>query len=135
MNIEDLYFDYYTEKLEENNVIKVIVYVLRKGFADSLKNTIGEIVLDCEAYCFIRGIHYLLRKNIEFDFNSNTEERYYKFGGKIIQINHNGVKLSNCTSIRKEELISIEKYAFEKDILDPHLYTLALGACLWNGKG
>lgn len=122
--LEDVYFDYVVQPLIEEGVLRVIVHVLRKSYADPLsmnKNT----VLDCEIYCFARGFEYLRTdKKTEASFDTYTVK------GKSFRFTLSALEINGGENIRED----FSCLNLPQNVLDPYLYVTALGACLWNGK-
>lgn len=125
--IELLNFDYQIFPASNSNLNKVIIYALRQSYANSLSQF--PCILDCELHCYMRAISY-------FQSQSNTESPpcvYFK--QKIVQFGEAELRFLQEESehcIRLED-INIPNIQFDNNN-SKHLYLLALGATLWNGK-
>ncbi|WP_265410928.1 type IV pilus biogenesis protein PilM [Actinobacillus pleuropneumoniae] len=122
--IEEVYFDYQCFPLPNDNLVRVIIYALRKNYADSLfiqPNTI----LDCELYCFVRGFNYLSSSELA------QQDRIYALENKTFKLTPKGVEFNTDLTQANCHLKQLE---LPDSITDPVLYLTALGASLWNGE-
>lgn len=122
--LEDVYFDYQLFPLPNDGLVRVLIYALRRNYADSLLIR-PDTILDCELYCFVRGFNYLSTSELP------QEDRIYAVKNKTFRLTAKALEFSsdfaqaNCNVSRLELADSIQ---------DPFLYITALGASLWNGK-
>ncbi|QLB14289.1 competence protein ComA [Mannheimia granulomatis] len=127
LSIETLNFDYQQFSLSNNNLNKIVIYALRKSYADNLTQI--PCVLDCELHCYIRAISYF--KNL----TDKTEFPPFSFQQKTVQFTEANIRFlpiapENCIKIEDIEISESEI----NSIQHKHLYLLAVGASLWNGK-
>lgn len=124
--IELLNFSYQQFPSSNPNLNKIIIYALRKSYAENLEQI--PCILDCELHCYMRAISHL--KNLP----ETDEFPCFSFQQKTVQFTETGIQFlptvtENC--IRLEEIETTET---ELTDTQKHLYFLALGASLWNGK-
>ncbi|WP_150539141.1 pilus assembly protein PilM [Actinobacillus vicugnae] len=122
--IEDVNFDYQLFPLPNDGVVKIVVYALRKNYANSLLVS-PNTILDCELYCFIRGFNTL------FDSDLAQQQRIYALQDKTVQLTLKSIELGNDIT---QANCCITQLDLPDSIKDPFLYITALGASLWNGK-
>lgn len=121
--LEEMYFDFTTTEIPNQNVKRVSIYALRKAFADPLIIN-KQTVLDCELHCWQRGIHSLLNNEQQPPKMFN-----YVYQNKAFTFKEN--KLIFCPEI-PEDAISLENLCLPSEVIHPEIYVLALGAALWH---
>lgn len=109
--LTEIYFDYSLAEQPDGESVRVIIYALRKSFAEPLIVT-PNTVLDCELHCAQRALHFL---------QPESEAEAYQLRDLHFQFKTNSLEIG--TAPPKEE--SLHSNA------DP-LYLLALGAALWT---
>lgn len=123
--IEDVYFDYQLFPLPNDGLVRVIVYALRRNYANSLLMQ-SDTILDCELYCFVRGFNSLSTSALA------QEERIYALGEKAFRLSPQAIEFSqDLTQVN----CHVNQLELNTSVKDPFLYLTALGASLWNGKG
>lgn len=131
LTLDLLNIDYQQLPSQNPNLNKVVIYALRKSYAEELNQP--HSILDCELHCYFRAITYLC-KSPEI-----TEFPCFEFKQKIVQFSENELVFpksepKSCLYFADIPLPDIE-IAEEMDTNEvKHLYLLALGASLWNGK-
>ncbi len=125
ISLEELYFDYQIFPLADERLIRVIVYALRKNYADSLLIQ-SDTILDCQLYCFVRGFNYLSTLELP------QEDRIYALEDKTFKLTTKGIEFNTDLTQANCDLSKLE---LPNSIKDPFLYLSALGASLWNGRG
>lgn len=125
--IEKLNIDYQQSLNTHNNLNKVTIHALHKNYAQSLSQV--PCILDCELYCYIRAINY-------FKTNNSSEDNFcFSFKQKFIQCTEAEMKF---TPTEPENCIHLKNILISEPNIDSdntkHLYLLAFGASLWNGK-
>lgn len=123
--LEDVYFDYQSFPLPNDGLVRVLIYALRRNYADSLLLQ-TDTILDCELYCFARGFNHL------FAFELAQEDRIYALENKTFRLTAKALEFNSDLTLANCNLSHLE---LPESIKDPFLYLTALGACLWNGKG
>ncbi|VEI46705.1 Tfp pilus assembly protein [Actinobacillus equuli] len=73
--LEEVYFDYQLFPLPNDGLVRVLVYALRRNYADLLLLQ-TDTILDCELYCFVRGFNYLSNSTLA------QEDRVYTLENK-----------------------------------------------------
>ncbi|MDP8032873.1 hypothetical protein QJU43_00035 [Pasteurella atlantica] len=152
VSIEEIYFDYQIALQESENIYRVIIYALIKNNETDFSLN-KQMVLDSELYCYRRGIDYLVHQQLDNKGESSREDTYL-FKNQLIQFKQTELfqisieklsqltgykrlltieKIQNLSQIEKEKIITLALPSDQK-IIDPYLYIIALGACLWNGK-
>lgn len=121
--IEEVYFDYQATMIPEQNLTQLIIYALRKRFAEPLLLT-TDTILDCELHCWQRAVAYLSKKQTK-----NTQ--IYAFKGKFVEFKLNELSIQNECD---KQYIGIEDLNLPENIISQELYLLALGAALWQEK-
>ena len=121
--LEEMYFDFTTTEIPNQNVKRVSIYALRKAFADPLIIN-KQTVLDCELHCWQRGIHSLLNNEQQTPKMFN-----YVYQNKAFTFKENELLL--CPEI-PEDAISLENLYLPSEVIHPEIYILALGAALWH---
>lgn len=111
--LTDIYFDYTLCPHPESDSLRVVIYALRKTFAEPLIFS-PNTILDCELHCAQRALHFL---------NPETEATSYQLGDLHFQFKTNALEIST-TPLHDSPL---------NHKADP-LYLLALGAALWEGE-
>ncbi len=148
--LEDIYFDY--QVIKQNEVYKIILYALIKN--QEIEHSVSqEVILDSESFCYLRGIHHLLKQQ-DCDLEDGIKNSYI-FKDKLIQLEESEFcitdlkKLSNITEskrlvslgkIQKNKIFENNEYIelilpLDEERVSSCLYVTALGATLWNGKG
>ncbi|WP_053067690.1 hypothetical protein [Muribacter muris] len=127
LGLENVYFDYQIKPFSENDAIRVILYAIKKTYVDEIVLN-DKQVLDCELFCFIRGLHYLNNDPLD-----DISAYCYPIQGRYIHFKFDELKVyqnlpENIT------VYPMENVAFTEDILEPTLYLKALGASLWTGR-
>lgn len=121
ISLEEVYFDYLVTPMPEKNLTQIIIYALRKRFAEPLlvdKNTI----LDCELHCWQRGLHYLLKEK-------SQNGQIYAFKEKYIEFKLNELSIqTECD----QDYLSLNDLKLPEHLISKPLYVLALGAMLWQ---
>lgn len=119
--IDEVYFDYQASMIPEQNLMQIIIYALRKRFAEPLLLD-SDTILDCELHCWQRAITYLFKKQTD-------KTPIYAFKGKYIEFKLNELSVqSSCTG----SYIDITELNLPKNLISQELYILALGAALWQ---
>lgn len=108
ITLEEIYFDYLLEPIAESDSVRIVIYALRKNFAQPLMLNTATI-LDCELHCAQRALHFL--------YPESTENQYH-FRGKTVQFKAH------------EPIFSDASQGLGKN--DDPLYLTALGAALWS---
>lgn len=112
--LTDIYFDYSLFPEADGKSVRVIIYALRKSFAEPLMLS-PNTILDCALHCAQRGLHFL---------QPEAEASHYHFQGYRFQFQRNGLELNRTEE--RSDCLSSEA--------DP-LYVLALGAARWRKEG
>lgn len=110
--LTEIYFDTLQSLLNEQSLIKIHIFALKKSYADPLllkQNTI----LDCELHCYQRGLLY--------EDNENKIDQF-QLHNKQFEFKNNGLEISPL-----HHPISVEQE-------QRNLYLTALGAALWTAK-
>lgn len=127
LSLELLNFDYQTFQSNHPHLNKIVIYAVRKSYAEQFTEV--PCILDCELHCYMRAISHFYHKQPIPEFPC------FKFQHQIVQFSENNLQFldtepENCIHLPK--IAAIES---EMDLASQHLYFLALGASLWNGKG
>ncbi|WP_018652633.1 hypothetical protein [Actinobacillus capsulatus] len=123
--LEEVYFDYQLFPLPNDGLVRVLIYALRRNYANSLLIK-SDTILDCELYCFVRGFNYLSISELP------QEDRIYALKNKTFRLTAKAIEFSSDLTQANCDLSHLELPGSTKD---PFLYVTALGASLWNGKG
>ncbi|WGE86763.1 pilus assembly protein PilM [Actinobacillus equuli subsp. haemolyticus] len=123
--LEEVYFDYQLFPLPNDGLVRVLVYALRRNYADLLLLQ-TDTILDCELYCFVRGFNYLSNSTLA------QEDKVYTLENKTFRLTAKALEFSSDLTQANCDLSHLELPGSTKD---PFLYVTALGASLWNGKG
>lgn len=121
ISIEEVYFDYQVTHIPTQDLTQIIIYALRKRFAEPLLLN-NDTILDCELHCWQRTATYLMKKQ------PNTNP-IYAFRGKYIEFKLNELSIQTNSA---EQYISIEDLHLPENVISKELYILALGAALWQ---
>lgn len=125
--LENLNIDYQKSAINNDSLEKITIYALRKSYANNLYSF--PCILDCELHCYMRAITHLTDIEIKTEFPS------FIFNQKIIQFTEIELRFPK---IKPKQCIKVEDIAIPNLDIDSdnakHLYLLALGASLWNGK-
>ncbi|WP_303818423.1 hypothetical protein [Actinobacillus minor] len=121
--LEEMYFDFTTTEIPNQNVKRISIYALRKAFADPLIVN-KQTVLDCELHCWQRGIHALLNNE-----QQNQKMFNYVYQNKAFTFKEN--ELIFCPEM-PEDAISLDSLCLPSEVIYPEIYVLALGAALWH---
>lgn len=124
--IELLNFSYQQFPSSNPSLNKIIIYALRKSYAENLQQI--PCILDCELHCYMRAISHL--KNLP----ETDEFPCFSFQQKTVQFTETGIQFLPETTENCIRLEEIETTETELTDTQKHLYFLALGASLWNGK-
>lgn len=124
--LELLNFDYRLFPNSHHNLNKIAIYALCKDYAEKFNLT--PCILDCELHCYLRAIAHLKKQKL-------GEQPTFRFQQKIVQFTETELKFlpsepENCIHLEDMEIPEANLYSTEQK----HLYLLALGAALWNGK-
>lgn len=119
--IEEVYFDYQAAQISSQNMTQIILYALRKRFAEPLLLNI-DTVLDCELHCWQRGVHYFLKE-------APQNGQVYAFKEKFFAFKLNELAITLDTN---EPYLRLQDLNLPDNILSPELYILAVGAMLWQ---
>lgn len=115
ISLNEIYLDFY-QSTTENNLAKIILYAIKKSYAEALMVT-PQTILDCELYCYVRGYQYQNKITKE-----NIQDRLFSYKNIQFQLKNNQLFIQKKQADKCLELIKDE------------LYLCALGAALWNGK-
>ncbi|WP_373819440.1 pilus assembly protein PilM [Glaesserella sp.] len=127
VSIEEIYFDYVTERLVDSEIIRVVIHAVRQCHVDSLL-AYSPTILDCELYCFLRGFHYWTAQPLE-----NIRQNVYQISNRLVQFKLDGLETTESSLNDSDKLKQLSQLTWGEDINDPLLFIVALGACLWNG--
>lgn len=125
--LEKLYFDYQTEQIDSQDFTKLTLFALNKDYAKKLE-VFPSTVLDCELYCYMRAIAYLKKLPKSQSFPP------FIFKQQRVEWRENGFTFSQPKQQNDINLDDIELEIEIESMSKRHLYFLALGASLWNGK-
>ncbi len=126
--VSELYFDYQTELDRSQNKLELAIFAMVKKVSDEMiinPNT----YLDCEIYCYLRGVSHLLNTPKE-----HLNQHIYTVKNQIVEVKKSGLFISPKSPHSAQPTMDLENIAFDSSVLNRELFIVALGASLWNGK-
>lgn len=121
IGLDEVYFDYQATPVKAQNMTQIVLYALRKRFAEPLLLNI-DTILDCELHCWQRGIHYFLKAAPQSGQTYAFKEKFFSFKLNELAI----------TTEPNGSYFSIEDLNLPENLLSTELYILAVGAMLWQ---
>ncbi len=121
ISIDEVYFDYQTLPHKAQKVTQIIIYALRKRFAEQLLLDM-DTVLDCELQCWQRGFHFFMQSPPQNGQNYAFKEKFFTFKLTELSIQN------ECN----ENYLSLNDLTLPENVVSKEPYILALGACLWK---
>lgn len=118
--LEEVYFDYQTQKLQ--NGIRLAVFALRSTFNTPFQSQ--QAIWDCELHCTARALLQLNNQSVK-----DIELFYFPFNNQFFNFQTDGIHFSPDIPQEKQLTMELADIPNEKK----QLYLNALGASLWNG--
>lgn len=131
--LNQLCIQHSVELSHDERSLKVGIFALKETYAEKLEDNNLRIVLDCEYHCYMRGYHY----SNHYISTQDTSGYIYQLRDELFQFTHDGFVRhtpDSYTLTTSDFVFDYHACFLDFDLIDPNLYLLALGACLWAGN-